>query len=442
MNEALLFATMCIIGLPVDVHLKDGSVYSGIFYTASVEKEYVSVSLGIVLKKAKLTKRGRCATNVANGSVVETFVILTGDLVQVVAKGVPLPFNGFAGNIACGNGETAFEILPSSANPLSGAKKFNNSTLDKIKSNRKSNSVQNENGFADGFIPTKSGKEQEGGKLPQNPMGNAKEVEYQTRDGTNIEQGKESNDAFSATVAGRVVGDDSSQLLQDEYDQKFEFHVEEDAKEVQHSVSSRESSALDTLKPVDTCLTEVKPVEGNAEMTIKLLLSGAPHDTPIVPTVANVSQISGNPPMVAVAGSQPEIVGHTGSQTHQLRYAGQYHAVQAASAYLNPNSQAVMFGRMGQLIYLPVSHDLLQGATAITPVPACPPLTPHHVQFLKHQGNPPGQALQLSVPQPFIAGGQQPLAVPSHIPFLQPPFLANHPVRVLASNGHFSTKLP
>ncbi|XP_022753135.1 uncharacterized protein LOC111301602 isoform X2 [Durio zibethinus] len=473
MNEALLFATMCIIGLPVDVHLKDGSVYSGIFYTASVEKEY-----GIVLKKAKLTKRGRCATNVANGSVVETFVILTGDLVQVVAKGVPLPFNGFAGNIACGNGETAFEILPSSANPLSGAKKFNNSTLDKIKSNRKSNSVQNENGFADGFIPTKSGKEQEGGKLPQNPMGNAKEVEYQTRDGTNIEQGKESNDAFSATVAGRVVGDDSSQLLQDEYDQKFEFHVEEDAKEVQHSVSSRESSALDTLKPVDTCLTEVKPVEGNAEMTIKLLLSGAPHDTPIVPTVANVSQISGNPPMVAVAGSQPEvrfgtfaprssatskiasygnitaatgvsgsqfsqpIVGHTGSQTHQLRYAGQYHAVQAASAYLNPNSQAVMFGRMGQLIYLPVSHDLLQGATAITPVPACPPLTPHHVQFLKHQGNPPGQALQLSVPQPFIAGGQQPLAVPSHIPFLQPPFLANHPVRVLASNGHFSTKLP
>lgn len=38
--EAMLFATMCIIGLPVDVHVKDGSVYSGIFYTASVEKDY------------------------------------------------------------------------------------------------------------------------------------------------------------------------------------------------------------------------------------------------------------------------------------------------------------------------------------------------------------------------------------------------------------------
>lgn len=40
LSEALLFATMCIIGLPVDVYVKDGSVYSGIFYTASVEKDY------------------------------------------------------------------------------------------------------------------------------------------------------------------------------------------------------------------------------------------------------------------------------------------------------------------------------------------------------------------------------------------------------------------
>ncbi|XWS27851.1 hypothetical protein CRYUN_Cryun25bG0015000 [Craigia yunnanensis] len=548
MNEALLFATMCIIGLPVDVHLKDGSVYSGIFHTASVEKEY-----GIVLKKAKLTKKGRCATNVANGCVVETLVILAGDLVQVVAKGVPLPFDGFAGNIACGNGEAAFEILPSSANPLNGAKKFNKSTMDKRKSNRKS------------FIATKAGKEQEGGKLPQNPMGNVKEVEYQKRDGTNIEQGK---DVFGATVTGRQVGDDTSQLLQDEYDHKIEFHVEEDAKEVQRSVSSCESSALDTVNPADAFLAQVKPVdEGNVEMTNKVLLTRAPHEAPmdgkldnqccekptatdiyqdavcsgvstssspitdvsseayqtsfatptaivppkssesnknskefklnpgakifypsfataisvapsIVPTVANVSYISGNSPMVAVAGSQPEvgfgtfaprssapskivsygnitaatgvsgshfsqpIVGHMGSRTQPHRYTGQYHTVQAAPAYLNPNSQAVMFGRMGQLICLPVSHDLLQGVAAIAPVPARPPLAPHHVQFPKHQGNAPGQALQLCVPQPFIARGQQPLAVPSHIPFLQPQFPANCPIQVPGSNGLFSTKLP
>jgi hypothetical protein len=40
LSEALIFATLCIIGLPVDVHVKDGSVYSGIFHTASAEDEY------------------------------------------------------------------------------------------------------------------------------------------------------------------------------------------------------------------------------------------------------------------------------------------------------------------------------------------------------------------------------------------------------------------
>lgn len=38
-SDALLFATMCIVGLPVDVHARDGSIYSGIFHTASVEGE-------------------------------------------------------------------------------------------------------------------------------------------------------------------------------------------------------------------------------------------------------------------------------------------------------------------------------------------------------------------------------------------------------------------
>lgn len=38
--DALLFTTMCMIGLPVEVQVKDGSVYSGIFHTASVDGEY------------------------------------------------------------------------------------------------------------------------------------------------------------------------------------------------------------------------------------------------------------------------------------------------------------------------------------------------------------------------------------------------------------------
>ncbi|KAB1209285.1 Polyadenylate-binding protein-interacting protein 3 [Morella rubra] len=40
LSEALIFATVCIIGLPIDVHVKDGSVYSGLLHTACVEDEY------------------------------------------------------------------------------------------------------------------------------------------------------------------------------------------------------------------------------------------------------------------------------------------------------------------------------------------------------------------------------------------------------------------
>lgn len=40
LSDALLFTTMCIIGLPVDVYVKDGSVYSGIFHTACVDDDY------------------------------------------------------------------------------------------------------------------------------------------------------------------------------------------------------------------------------------------------------------------------------------------------------------------------------------------------------------------------------------------------------------------
>lgn len=40
LSDAMLVFTMNIIGLPVDVHVKDGSVYSGIFYTASVEDRF------------------------------------------------------------------------------------------------------------------------------------------------------------------------------------------------------------------------------------------------------------------------------------------------------------------------------------------------------------------------------------------------------------------
>ncbi|KAL1556010.1 hypothetical protein AAHA92_11681 [Salvia divinorum] len=94
LGDALLFTTMCIIGMSVDVHARDGSVYSGIFHTASVDNDYA-----IVLKKARMIKKGRLDGNVVNGTLIETLIVQFEDLVQVVAKGVVIPSDGMKGHI-------------------------------------------------------------------------------------------------------------------------------------------------------------------------------------------------------------------------------------------------------------------------------------------------------------------------------------------------------
>ncbi|XP_039025710.1 uncharacterized protein LOC120159118 isoform X1 [Hibiscus syriacus] len=103
--------------------------------------------------------------------------------------------------------------------------------MDKRKSNKKSNSVQNESGFADGFIPTKLGRNMRV-ECCCKSMGNTKEVSYQKRDGTNIEKGE---DASGATIAGRMT---TTKGL------RFKWR-----RMTWHSVSSYESSAVDTFKP-------------------------------------------------------------------------------------------------------------------------------------------------------------------------------------------------
>lgn len=39
-NDRLSYVTTCLIGLPVEVHVKNGSIYSGIFHAKSNDKEF------------------------------------------------------------------------------------------------------------------------------------------------------------------------------------------------------------------------------------------------------------------------------------------------------------------------------------------------------------------------------------------------------------------
>ncbi|XP_057866084.1 polyadenylate-binding protein-interacting protein 4 isoform X1 [Cryptomeria japonica] len=95
-HDRFIFSTMLLIGQPVEVQVKDGSIYSGIFYTANTGKDY-----GIILKMARRTKDGNVkgATKDAfkdstKRAPAKELVIFANDLVQVIAKDIPLNGDG------------------------------------------------------------------------------------------------------------------------------------------------------------------------------------------------------------------------------------------------------------------------------------------------------------------------------------------------------------
>ncbi|KAF8649698.1 hypothetical protein HU200_064239 [Digitaria exilis] len=144
--EALLLATVCMVGLPVEVQVRDGSAYAGVLHTVCVDDGYgeqpvpfPSLSLlvetcpfvglvdrvhvgflgswewrppcdptvggvermvglncglisyrddllGVVLKKAKKITNGKGDANMSLGAFVDTLVVHPDDLFQVIAK--------------------------------------------------------------------------------------------------------------------------------------------------------------------------------------------------------------------------------------------------------------------------------------------------------------------------------------------------------------------
>ncbi|CAN8288036.1 unnamed protein product [Cochlearia groenlandica] len=88
-----LYLTTCMIGHQVEVHLKDGSVYSGIFHASDTENNF-----GIVLKMACLISEGNLRGMKSRSPLVskpssKIFTIPADELVQVVAKDLPVYSN-------------------------------------------------------------------------------------------------------------------------------------------------------------------------------------------------------------------------------------------------------------------------------------------------------------------------------------------------------------
>ncbi|KAL5700539.1 Polyadenylate-binding protein-interacting protein 3 [Ranunculus cassubicifolius] len=91
-RDRLLYMTTCLIGHPVEVQVKNGSTYSGIFHATNADKDF-----GIILKMARLTKDASKLQKGVSDSVgkglTKTMIISAKELVQVIAKDVAVTGN-------------------------------------------------------------------------------------------------------------------------------------------------------------------------------------------------------------------------------------------------------------------------------------------------------------------------------------------------------------
>ncbi|RZC50692.1 hypothetical protein C5167_019115 [Papaver somniferum] len=222
LNDALLFTTMCIIGFEVEVQVKDGSVYSGIFHTASVEKDY-----GVVLKKAMMIKKGKKCTSLAHGSVIDTLVILSGDLVQVIAKGVMLPADGISSNVAAEDAEAASGSIRRSEclrNELQMIKSTKPAPAKRKQSSQLRGSNQNKDKSGYGLTHGDIGDKQIRREIAAKSAGTAVEFESKKIDGGHPNKIEERFTEPVIIVGGSQVGEDEPQLKEKGSVQKFEAH--------------------------------------------------------------------------------------------------------------------------------------------------------------------------------------------------------------------------
>ncbi|KAL3736017.1 hypothetical protein ACJRO7_025039 [Eucalyptus globulus] len=98
-HDRLVYFLTRLIGHHVEVQVKNGSIYSGIYHAANVNKD-----MGIILKMARMIKDGsvqlhRANTESLNKAFAKTFVIPAKELVQVIAKDFSLAGDGLSNEL-------------------------------------------------------------------------------------------------------------------------------------------------------------------------------------------------------------------------------------------------------------------------------------------------------------------------------------------------------
>lgn len=101
-RDRLVYITTCLIGHHVEVQVKNGSVYSGIFHATNAEKD-----MGVILKMACLRKDGtlrgqKAPLEFVSKAPSKTLIIPAKELVQVIAKDVAVTRDGLSNELQCG----------------------------------------------------------------------------------------------------------------------------------------------------------------------------------------------------------------------------------------------------------------------------------------------------------------------------------------------------
>ncbi|KAJ0988462.1 hypothetical protein J5N97_006818 [Dioscorea zingiberensis] len=92
-HDRLIFVTSCLIGQTVEVHVRNGSIISGIFHTSNAENDF-----GIILKMARVIKDGSSKGQKTIPDIIkkpQTMIIPGREVVQVLAKDVSLSIDEF-----------------------------------------------------------------------------------------------------------------------------------------------------------------------------------------------------------------------------------------------------------------------------------------------------------------------------------------------------------
>ncbi|XP_039130416.1 uncharacterized protein LOC120266830 [Dioscorea cayenensis subsp. rotundata] len=468
MMPSLLFTTMCLIGLPVEVQVTDGSIFSGVFHTARLELGY-----GVVLKKARKIVRGNSETNLPLGAFVDTLVILSSDLVQVVVKDFVLPAEGIVSGVNRNEVETARGVLESGVCNEGLEQNFgkmvirNNATLryhvngyclhqllmvhmeqcstkvDACISQATSScenhveissKVPNESGS---FIPGSGPSRREGSE--NNSLAVTNSPSPDCHNSTATSPSVSSVDSKLSLFPGQLTSSNPPATTTNlvGYESVKEFKLNPEAKVFTPSFANARPTPTERPTLANACYSEIPsavPMAGtqpgaelNSFMNTPSMLTKFIQYNNLVAGPSNLGQYSGH---IAANIRQPPV-----------RFGSQYHPLQSGPTYVHPNSQTVMVSRLGQLAYVsPISRDVVQGTLALPQGLPHPLLTPYQAHVPKFQGTS-AQPLPLCVTPspPLIASVNQPFLVPNQTHFSHP-FPNVRSIPLPGSNGIFVSK--